>query len=64
MLILECRLYVRIVTRTGVTIEGGMDWMIGFIDHLYTVLGTTGNYSAVLDLHPLHRYTHKGFSLH
>jgi hypothetical protein len=27
--------------------------MIGFIDTLYTVLGTTGNYSAIADLHTL-----------
>jgi hypothetical protein len=25
--------------------------MIGFIDALYTALGTTGNYSAIADLH-------------
>jgi hypothetical protein len=25
--------------------------MMGFIDTLYTVLGTTGNYSAIPDLH-------------
>jgi hypothetical protein len=29
------------------------DWMIGFIDTLYIHLGTTGNYSAVADLHTL-----------
>jgi hypothetical protein len=28
--------------------------MIGFIDTLYTLLGTTGNYSAIADLHTLH----------
>jgi hypothetical protein len=28
-------------------------WMIGFIDFLYTPLGTTGNYSAIADLHTL-----------
>jgi hypothetical protein len=27
--------------------------MVGFIDTLYTVLGTTGNYSAIADLPPL-----------
>jgi hypothetical protein len=32
----------------------GLDWMIGFIDTLYTPLGTAGNYSAVADLHTLH----------
>jgi hypothetical protein len=29
----------------------GIDWMNGFIDHLYTRLGTTGNYSAIAVLH-------------
>jgi hypothetical protein len=28
--------------------------MIGFIDTLYTKLGTTGNYSALADLHTFH----------
>jgi hypothetical protein len=28
-------------------------WIIGFIDTLYTPLGTTGNYSAIADLHTL-----------
>jgi hypothetical protein len=37
--------------------------MFGFIDTLYTLLGTTGNYSAVADLHTLqftvtHTHTH------
>jgi hypothetical protein len=31
----------------------GLDWMIGFIDTLYTPLGTTGNYRAIADLHTL-----------
>jgi hypothetical protein len=36
-----------------VTIRRGMDWMIRFIETLYTPLGSTGNYSAIADLHTL-----------
>jgi hypothetical protein len=36
--------------RVLVTIEG---FWIGFNDTLYTSLGTTGNYSAIADLHTL-----------
>jgi hypothetical protein len=42
------------------------DWMIGFIDTLYTVLGTTGNYSAIADLNThftVHLYTRIEFSV-
>jgi hypothetical protein len=30
-----------------------LNWMIGIIDTLYTVLGTAGNYSAIADVHTL-----------
>jgi hypothetical protein len=36
-----------------VTLRRGMDWMIGFIGHLHTPLGTTSNYSAIAHLHTL-----------
>jgi uncharacterized membrane protein len=36
-----------------VTYRRGLDWTIGFIDTLYTVLGITDNYSAITDLHTL-----------
>jgi hypothetical protein len=43
----------------------GLVWMIGFIDTLFTQLGTTGNYSAIADLHTLQfTVTHAlGFSV-
>jgi hypothetical protein len=43
--------------------DGVLYSVIGFIDHLYTPLGTIGNYSAIADLSTLqftvtHTYTH------
>jgi hypothetical protein len=43
--------HVHIVWWRGVTIDGGFGLDIGFIDHLYTRLGTTSNYSATANLH-------------
>jgi hypothetical protein len=42
-----------------------LDWMIGFIDTLFTQLGTTSNYSAIANLHTLQfTVTHAlGFSV-
>jgi hypothetical protein len=43
-------------------IDGVLDWMSGFIDTLYTPLGTTGNYSniALSTLYSSPIHTHKG----
>jgi hypothetical protein len=45
--------YTLILSYVGVTIDAVLDWMIGFIDALFTHLGTTSNYSAIADLHTL-----------
>jgi hypothetical protein len=48
-----------------VTYRRDKDSMIGFIDTLYAVRGTTGNYSAIADIHTLQfTVTHAlGFSV-
>jgi hypothetical protein len=43
------------------------DWMIAFIDTVYTPLGTTRTYSAIADLHALQfavTHTYYVLSLH
>jgi hypothetical protein len=54
-----------ILSRVGLTDRRDLEWMIGFIDTLYTPLGTTGNYSAIADLNTLQfTVTHAlGFSI-
>jgi hypothetical protein len=42
-----------IVSRVLVTIDGVLDWMVGFIDTFYTQLGTTSSYRAIADLYTL-----------
>jgi hypothetical protein len=58
---------LKILSRVGgcVTYIRVSDWMIGFIENLYTQLGTTANYSAIADLHTLQStVTHAlGFSV-
>jgi hypothetical protein len=46
---------LNIVTCRGlrVTYKRVLHWMTAFIDTLYTPLGTTGNYTAIADLHTL-----------
>jgi hypothetical protein len=42
-----------VLSRVGGCIRRVLDWMIGFIETLYTPLGSTGNYRAIADLHTL-----------
>jgi hypothetical protein len=45
---------ILILSHVGMAIDWVLDWMIGFIDTLYALLGTTGNTaSAIADLHTL-----------
>jgi hypothetical protein len=49
----------KILSHVEVTTDRLSDWMIGFIDTLYKVLGTTGNYSAIALLNTLQfTFTH------
>jgi hypothetical protein len=53
-----------LLSRVLATTDGVLGSMIGFIDTLYTLFGTTGNYSAIADLHTsqftVHSYTRTG----
>jgi hypothetical protein len=40
-----------VLARVSVTVDGVLDWMIGFIDTSVIHLGTTGKYSAIADVH-------------
>jgi hypothetical protein len=48
-----CKFHSIVTCWVCVTIRQDMDWIIGFIDHLYTPLVTIGNYSAIANLHTL-----------
>jgi hypothetical protein len=45
--------FCNLLSSVGVNIDGVLDWMIGFIDTLFTHLRTADNYSGLADLHTL-----------
>jgi hypothetical protein len=47
------RTYCHVYVWGCVTVRGDIDWLIQFIGHLYTPLGTTNNYNTISNLHTL-----------
>jgi hypothetical protein len=63
----KVKLYIcEVLSGAGVTIDAGLDWMIGFIaPYTFTHLGTAGITMLLLTHFPVHRYTRTRFlSLH